>query len=81
MRRSTKVALASGALGVMMALGAGPAFADAGAPGSTFPEQPGTNLAGGCTAVIDHVGTGLAHQSSTAGAITLGLVLDACLGG
>jgi len=28
----------------LMAVGAAPAFGDAGAPGSTFPEQPGTNV-------------------------------------
>jgi hypothetical protein len=81
MRRWTKVAVASGALGAMMVLGAGPAFADAGAPGSTYPEQPGTNVAGGCAAVVANSGTGIANRSPTALDIALGLVLDACLGG
>jgi hypothetical protein len=37
--------------GALMAVGAAPAFGDAGAPGTTFPEQPGTNIQAGCTAV------------------------------
>ncbi len=43
--------------------------ADRGSPGSTFPEQPGTNGANGCNAVLANPGAGLANQSATANAI------------
>ena len=60
-------------------------FADAGAPGSTFPEQPGMHTQTACAAVLSNPGTGAGgaagHMSATAGAITTGLVVDACLGG
>lgn len=69
----------------LMAVGAAPAFGDAGAPGSTFPEQPGTNVQTGCTAITTNPGTnpttGHAQLSPTAQAITFALVTDACFGG
>lgn len=75
------VALATAAL-----LGAAPAFADAGAPGTTYPEQPGSHNAGGCAAVTSNPGSGPGgaagqHSSPTAAAITAGLLTDACFGG
>jgi hypothetical protein len=62
------------------------AFADAGPPGSTFPEQPGTHSQTACAAVLSNPGTGPGgpasqNMSPTAGAITSGLFADACLGG
>jgi hypothetical protein len=72
---------------VVLAVGlVGSAFADAGAPGTTYPEQPGSHNAGGCAAVTSNPGTGVGgtagqHFSPTAAAITNGLLVDACLGG
>ncbi|HEY3194644.1 MAG TPA: hypothetical protein VGK42_05365 [Candidatus Dormibacteraeota bacterium] len=69
------------AIGLLL-VSVAPANADAGSPGSTFPEQPGTNLAAGCNAVLSNPGTGAGVPASpTAGAITGGLVADACFGG
>jgi hypothetical protein len=78
MRRCTKLTIASVAIGAMSVLSVGPAFADAGAPGTTFPEQPGTHVATACAAVGANTGTGGAHMSGTAGGITSGLFADAC---
>ena len=58
------------------------AFADAGSPGTTFPEQPGTNILTGCTAVSTNPGTnpttGRSQLSPTAQAIVFPLLADAC---
>jgi hypothetical protein len=78
MKRVLVGALATGAL---LVAPLSPALADAGAPGSTFPEQPGGNVAAGCIAVGTHAGGGQANQSATAGAIVGSLFADACLGG
>jgi hypothetical protein len=78
MRRLTKISIATGALSAMLVLSAGPALADAGAPGTTFPEQPGTNVATACAAVGAHTGTGVASMSGTATGITGGVFSDAC---
>jgi hypothetical protein len=71
--------------GALMAVGAAPAFGDAGGPGTTFPEQPGTNLQTGCTAVTTNPGTnpttGHSQLSPTAQAIVFPLITDACFGG
>jgi hypothetical protein len=67
-----------------MTIGASPALADAGAPGTTFPEQPGTHGQTACTAVTTNPGTGVggaAMPSPTAAAIVTGLLQDACFGG
>jgi len=58
-----------------------PAYADAGSPGGTFPEQPGTNLAAACSSVLSNPARDLSHDSSTAFAIIGGLIVDACFGG
>lgn len=69
----------------VIALGAsGPALGDAGAPGTTFPEQPGSHVQNGCQAVSTNPGTGPggameSHASPTAGEITTGLFTDACV--
>ncbi|MGH2658972.1 MAG: hypothetical protein ACRDHS_04725 [Actinomycetota bacterium] len=52
------------------------ALADQGSPGTTFPEQPGGNVATGCQAVISAPGEG--PGSPVAQAITTGLLEDAC---
>jgi hypothetical protein len=65
----------------LFATAASPAFADQGSPGSTYPEQPGTHVATGCSAVVANTGTGLSNGSATAGAIANGLITDACFGG
>ena len=64
-----------------MAIGASPALADPGAPGTTFPEQPGTHPQTACTAVTTNPGQGIPHASPTAVEILNGLVADACFGG
>jgi len=74
------------AIAALMATTSSVALADAGAPGTTFPEQPGTNPATACATVVSNPGTGIggaagAHLSPTAGAITSGLLADGCSGG
>jgi hypothetical protein len=69
-----------------LATSTGVALADPGAPGTTFPEQPGANPQRACTAVTTNPGTGTGGQASqrgspTAQAITSGLLTDACFGG
>ncbi|HEX9597910.1 MAG TPA: hypothetical protein VF963_00910 [Gaiellaceae bacterium] len=83
MRRRTLTIVASAAL---MTATAGSALADAGPPGTTFPEQPGTNPQTACAAVSTNPGTGFGGQfgqnaSPRAVAIATGLFADACAGG
>ena len=47
MKRITTVGLSI----AVLVLTAGPALADAGAPGTTFPEQPGSQPQAGCAAL------------------------------
>jgi len=73
-------------VGACMTLGASTALADPGPPGSTFPEQPGTNPQAACMAVTTNPGSGATGRageviSPNAGAIVGGLVQDACFGG
>jgi hypothetical protein len=73
-------------VGACMTFGASTALADPGAPGTTFPEQPGTHGQTACAAVTTNPGSGAGGQagqviSPTAGAILTGLVQDACFGG
>ena len=63
----------------MAALTAGPALADPGTPGTTFPEQPGGNVQTACAAILSSAAPS-APMSPTAQAITGGLVSDACFG-
>jgi hypothetical protein len=72
----TLTAAATIALGVT-----GPAFADSGAPGTTFPEQPGGHPQTACGAIATNPGLGLVKASPTALAILTPLYSDACLGG
>jgi hypothetical protein len=74
MKRCLVTVVAALALSV---LAASPALADRGAPGTTFPEQPGDQVAGAC-AVAGAAGTGFAHASNTAAAIAAALVADIC---
>jgi hypothetical protein len=83
MKRRIVAILVAGAL---MAVGAAPAFGDAGPPGTTYPEQPGTNGQTACEMVTTNPGSGTggaagANISPTAGAIVTGLINDACFGG
>ena len=71
--------IAGAAALALFAAVASPAAADQGPPGSTFPEQPGTNVATGCDAVLANTGTGEANLAAMANAITTGLITDACL--
>jgi hypothetical protein len=66
-----------------LAVAAAPAGA---APGASFPEQPGTHPQTACAAVTTNPGTGASGRagqviSPTAGAITTGLIQDACFPG
>lgn len=77
--------LAAGAAALaLFATAASPVFADAGPPGSTFPEQPGTHTQTGCNTLGTNPGTGptgpaLPNASGTpAGEIVVGLYTDAC---
>ena len=72
--------------GALMAVGATPALGDAGPPGTTFPEQPGSNLQNACVAVTSNPGTspgGVFDQnvSPIADEITNGILVDACVPG
>lgn len=62
----------------VMGIAAAPALADRGTPGTTFPEQPGGNVQRGCAAVLSNPGVTTAPASTTATAITTGLLQDAC---
>ena len=68
------------AFAALLAAAPGAAWADAGEPGTTFPEQPGSNVQTACTAVTTGPSMG-ENASPVASAITSGLVLDACFGG
>lgn len=65
----------------VLVLTAGPALADAGAPGTTFPEQPGSQPQTGCAALSSNSGALSAPRAGMAFAITNGLLDDACFGG
>jgi hypothetical protein len=65
----------------MAALAAGPALADPGAPGTTFPEQPAGHPQLACAALVSNSGALSAPRSDTAFAITNGLFGDACFAG
>jgi hypothetical protein len=77
MRRTTPILASVAASIAIAALTAGPALADRGAPGTTFPEQPGTHLQTGCAAVLASAAPG-SPMSLRAAAITNGLFADAC---
>ena len=63
------------------ALAASPALADPGTPGTTFPEQPGTQPQTACAALVSNSSALSAPRSQTAFAITNGVLGDACFGG
>jgi hypothetical protein len=80
MRRRLIAAVA--AAGLFAAVAAPAASADQGAPGTTFPESPGTNVQTACAAVTTNPGTnpttGHSRLSPTAQAIVFSLIADAC---
>jgi hypothetical protein len=83
MRLSIRLGVGTAVVASALALGAGPALADAGAPGTTFPEQPPP---AGCEAVTTNPGTGIGgtsslHAADIARNIQAGLIVDACFGG
>ena len=84
MRRSAiRLGVGTAVVAAALAMGTAPALAARGAPGTTFPEQPNGHVATGCTAIATNPGTspgGHANFSDTAGAITFGLLTDACGG-
>ena len=70
---------------VFMGVAASPALADRGSPGSTFPEQPGTNVQNACLAVGSNPGTmpgGVFDQHAPTFVIDqlTALLVDACGG-
>jgi hypothetical protein len=67
-------------VGGFMTIGASPALADPGAPGTTFPEQPGTHVQTACTAVTTGPGQGFSHAAPNATGTLTGLIGDACGG-
>jgi hypothetical protein len=74
MRRLLALAIVSAGL-----LASAPsALADAGAPGTTFPEQPGNHTATSCVTLVTNPMQGITHASGTAVAITVPLYLDDC---
>jgi len=64
----------------MAGLAVSPALADPGAPGTTFPEQPESNVQTACAA-LGNSGALSAPRSQTAFAITNAVLGDACFGG
>ena len=66
---------------VLATLAAGPALADPGAAGTTFPEQPANHPQTAGAALVSTSGALSAPRSETAFAITNGLFGDACFGG
>jgi hypothetical protein len=82
MRRRVVAFLCAGAL---MAVTASPAWADAGSPGTTFPEQPGANVQTACGTITTNPGTGnnrlVDIVPPNTNAILTGLFTDACFGG
>ena len=76
-----RITIAAGLSIAVLAVTAAPALADPGAPGTTFPEQPGSNAQAGCAALVSNPGALSAARSPTAFAITSGLFGDACFGG
>jgi hypothetical protein len=85
MKAVQRFALTLVAAGALLAAMATPVLADAGAPGTTFPEQPGTHPATACASVTSNPGTGAGGEfgqnaSPKAVVITTGLLVDACFG-
>jgi hypothetical protein len=84
MRRSAiRLGMGTAVVAAALAMGAAPALADQGAPGSTFPEQPNGHVATGCAAIATNPGTSLgghARFSEISGPITFELLTDACGG-
>ena len=77
MKRITTV----GSVIAVLALMGGPALADPGAPGTTFPEQPGSHPEAACVALASNSGALSAPRAEKAFTITNGLFGDACFGG
>jgi hypothetical protein len=73
------IAIVASAL--LLAAAAGPALADAGAPGSTYPEQPGSHVQNACAAILSSPSQAESHESPVAATILGGLLVDACFGG
>ena len=82
MRRSAiRLGVGTAVVAATLAIGAGPALADRGTPGTTFPEQPNGHVSKGCTAILTNPGQSVLHFSDKAEGILTGLVVDACFGG
>jgi hypothetical protein len=81
MRLTAARLLLAPALALALAAAVATTAAADGGPGTTFPEQPGGNVASGCAAVIAHTTTGLANASPAAVGITGALLADACFAG
>jgi hypothetical protein len=81
MRLRIRLGVGTAVMAGALALGAGPALADAGAPGTTFPEQPNGVVETGCTTLVSNPMQGGVHDSATATGVKVGLITDACFGG
>jgi ribonuclease PH len=82
----TRLILATVSTAALLIAAATVALADAGAPGTTFPEQPNANVANACAMVVSNPGTGVGGAttgriSPIAQAITGSLLQDACFEG
>jgi len=81
MRLRNRLCVGTAVVAGALALGAGPALADAGAPGTTFPEQPTGHEEVGCASILSSPSQGGVHDSATATDVKVGLIADACFGG
>jgi hypothetical protein len=81
MRLRNRLCVGTAIMAGALALGAGPALADAGAPGTTFPEQPTGHEEVACSAVTTRETQGSLNDSATATAVKVGIITDACFGG
>ena len=81
MRLRIRLGVGTAVVAGVLALGAGPALADAGAPGTTFPEQPTGHEEVGCAQLVSNPSQGSVNDSATATGIKQPLIADACFGG
>jgi len=70
---------AIGIVGVLV-FSATPAFADRGAPGSTFPEQGVRTTDSACNAILTNPAPVPSPEAGVAASITSGLLAEACFG-
>jgi hypothetical protein len=81
MRLRIRLGVGTAVVASALALGGGPALADAGAPGTTFPEQPTGHEEVVCSTLVSNPSQGGVNDSATATGIKVGIITDACFGG